>query len=254
MRDVFSKARLARDSAFAKAKRLSPLGLTSLSWLANTRAARDILSKGPLARISALAKAKRLSPLMLAVLVLLANTTALSGFFLLQALMGWGDPEAGTIPDWRPPAAPLTAFPPSAAFMADTQTLTRPVFAKSRRPSSKPLASAGASLGAGPQPALGVEAIVFSNGGPRAYLAGQGGGSGDWYVVGQLADGWTVSEIRPSELVLKSGERSAILSLYPETMAPDDGETKQSAVTPAMPKPEKAANAIAPLRGWEGRR
>lgn len=253
MRDMFSKALLARVSAFAKATRLSPLMLAALALLANTKAVRDLHSKALLERVSAFAKSKRLSPLMLASLALLANTTTLSAFFLLRALIGWGDPEAATIADWRPPAAPLAASPPSAASMADTQTLTRPVFAKSRRPSPQPLAS-GASLGTGPQPALGVEAIVFSNGGPRAYLAGQGAGSGDWYVVGQLADGWTVSEIRPSELVLKSGERSAILSLYPETMAPDEAEKKQPGGTLTPPKPEKAAKAVGPLRGWEGRR
>ena len=93
MKDNFSKALLAPISAFAKAKRLSPLFLASLSLLANTKPVRDILSNAPLARISAFAKAERLSPLMLASLALLVNTTTLSSLFLLRALIGWGDPE-----------------------------------------------------------------------------------------------------------------------------------------------------------------
>ena len=253
MKDNFSKALLARVSDFAKAKRLSPLTLASLASLANSEAVRDILSRAPIERISAFAKAERLSPLMLASLVLLANTTTLSALFLLRALIGWGDPEPAPIADWRPPAVSLKAPPTSAAFAADTQTLTRPVFAKSRRPSAQPVASAVANLGSGAQPTLGVEAIVFAKDGPRAYLAGQGGGSGDWYIVGQMADGWTVSEIRQSELVLKSGERSATLSLYPETMPADENEAKQAVETPAMTGPEKAPKA-AVLLHREGRR
>lgn len=254
MKDNFSKSLLAPISAFAKAKRLSPLFLASLSLLADTKPVREVLSNAPLARISAFAKAERLSPLMLASLALLVNTTTLSALFLLRALIGWGDPEPSPIADWRPPAVSLKESPTSAAFAADTQTLTRPVFAKSRRPSAQPVASAVATLGSGPQPALGVEAIVFSKDGPRAYLAGQGGGGGDWYVVGQLADGWTVSEIRQSELVLKSGERSAILSLYPETTPADESATEQPGEAAAMPGPAKAPNAAGSLRGWEGRR
>ncbi len=253
MRENFPKALLARISDFANAKRRSPLMLASLAMLANTKAARDMLSAAPLARISAFAKAERLSPLMLALLALLANTTMLSALFLLRVLIGWGDPEPAPIADWRPPAVSLKQPPTSAAFAADTQTLTRPVFAKSRRPSAQPVASAVAASGSGPQPALGVEAIVFSKDGPRAFLASQGGGGGDWYVVGQLADGWTVSEIRPSELVLKSGERSAILSLYPETTPSDENETKQPGEQLAMPGPEKAPKAAGPLHR-EGRR
>ena len=253
MRDNFSKALLVRISDFANVKRLSPLMLALLAKFANAKNARDILSAAPLARISAFAKAERLSPLMLASLALLANTTMLSALFLLRALIGWGDPEPAPMADWRPPAVSLKDTPTSAAFAADTQTLTRPVFAKSRRPSAQPAASPVATLGSGPQPALGVEAIVFSKDGPRAYLASQGAGSGDWYIVGQSADGWTISEIRPSELVLKSGERSAILSLYPETTPADEIETKQAGEPLTMPGPEKSPTAAGPLHR-EGRR
>jgi hypothetical protein len=255
VREALSKALLARVSAFAKPKLLSPLLPAMLALFAKIKVLRDTHSEALLARVSALAKAKRLSPIMLASLALLATTTALSAFFLLAALIGWGDPEAATIADWRPPAVSLSASSPSAASAVDTQTLSRPVFAKSRRPSLQPAASTVSNLGSGPQPMLGVEAIVFSSGGPRAYLVSQGAASGDWYVVGQLADGWTVAEIRPSELVLKSGERSATLSLYPETTAPDETEMKSPENILAPPQPEKPAKAAGPPpRGWEGRR
>jgi hypothetical protein len=205
----------------------------------------DLLSKVPFQRLSAFAKAKRLSPLMLATLALLANTTVLSALFLLRALLGWGEPAALPTADWRPPAAPLTASAPSAPPAQDVQTLTRPIFAKSRRPTpEKKNETASAAKVAGPPPALALQAIVLANGASRAYLVGRGGASGDWYLVGQVVEEWTISEIRAFELTLKAGERTATLSLYPDTPSPSEAETK--------PPPPSAA--VADSKREDGRR
>ena len=209
MRDLLSKAAFARDLAFARAKRLSLPMLTPL-----------------LAHLSAFAKAKRLSPLMLAALCSLSVTTTLSAFFLLCALMGWGDPESLATAEWRPPSAALTASLPASFSATDTQTLTRPIFAKSRRPAAKSAETVTPKNSAGSPPPLTLQAIVLSNGASRAYLAAPGNANGDWYGVGQLVEGWTISEIRASELTVKSDEQTATLSLYPATPTSDEVETK----------------------------
>ena len=214
MRDLFSKAPIARILALARVERLSPPMLTPL-----------------LVRLAAFAKAKRLSPLMLAALCLLSLTTTLSALFLLRALLGWGEPETLATAEWRAPSASLAASLPAAAAPADTQTLTRPIFVKSRRPPAKSAETAMSKDRPGPPPAVTVQAIVLSNGASRAYLAAQGKADGDWYGVGQLVEGWTISEIRASELTVKSSEQTATLSLYPATPTSDDAETKSPPIT-----------------------
>ncbi len=230
---------LARLSAFAKESRLSPLMLTALlahlSTFAKGERSSPLVSRALLAQLSAFARAKRLSPLMLAALSLLSVTTTLSALFFLRALIGSDESAPSATPDWRPPSASFLNSPASAPPSTDVQTVTRPVFAKSRRPVPKVVAAPAPENRTGPPPALTVQAIVLSNGASRAYLVSQGGANGEWYLVGQLIDGWTISEMRASEVTLKSGERTAILSLYPETPPPGEGEAK--GLPPSMPSP-----------------
>ncbi len=230
MRDFRATAIIERLSALAKARRPSPSLLPELlarlSALAKEKHFSPLLLTALLARVSAFAKAKRLSPLMLAALSLLSVTSTLSALFFLRALIGWGEAAPLTAPEWRPPSASFLTPLASAPAPTDIQTLTRPIFAKSRRPAPKAVETASPERAAGPPPALTVQAIVLSNGAWRAYLLDHGGANGEWYLVGQLIDGWTISEIRASELTLKSGERTAVLSLYPEPPALSEAETK----------------------------
>ncbi|ARN82223.1 hypothetical protein [Methylocystis bryophila] len=233
MRDLRATPLLERLSALTKSWRLSsPLSpeiLAGLSALARSKRLPSPLSPLFLARVSAFAKAKRLSPLMLATLSLLSVTTTLSALFFLRALIGWDLVAPSAIADWRPPSASFLNSSESKAPPTDTETLARPVFAKSRRPIPKAAATpAQETQSAGPPPAVTVQALVLSSGGWRAYLAGRGDNKGDWYQTGQIVDGWTISEIHATDLTLKSGERTEILSLYPETPASAEGEAKPS--------------------------
>jgi hypothetical protein len=213
---------------------------------------REAYATALLERLSSFAKAKRLSPLMLATLSLLSVTTTLSALFFLRALIGWNEAAPLEKADWRPPSASFLNPSPSPPPPADNHTLTRPTFAKSRRPTPKVAGTAAPENRAGPPPALSVQAIVLSKGAWRAFLVGQGGADGDWRLVGESVEGWTVAEIRASELTLKNGERTAVLSLYPETPAPDDAaETRPSPPgAPFMaPRPDDV-----PRPGSRGRR
>lgn len=233
MRDLRATALLERLAALTKSRRLSsPLSpeiLAGLLALASSKRLSSPLSPLLLERVLAFAKAKRLSPLMLATLSLLSVTTTLSALFFLRALIGWDLVAPSAIADWRPPSASFLNPSESKAPPTDTETLSRPVFAKSRRPIPKVAATpAQETPSAGPPPAVTVQALVLSNGEWRAYLVSRGDNKGDWYLPGQLVDGWTISEIHASDLTLKSGERTEILSLYPETPAPAEGEAKPS--------------------------
>lgn len=52
--------------------------------------------------------------------------------------------------------------------------------------------------------AVTVTAIVRSGDASRAHLLG-GGQAGEWWSVGQAIEGWTITEIRASEVALTSG-------------------------------------------------
>ncbi len=216
MREAFSTTLLERLSALLKSERFSS------PWLQEA-----------LARLSAFAKAKRLSPLMLTALSLLCVTTTLSALFFLRALIGWNEAAPAAAADWRPPSASFLNPSPSQPPPADVHTLTRPTFVKSRRPAPKVAGTAAPQHQAGPPPAVTVRAIVLWKGAWRAYLVGQGGAEGDWRLAGEIVEGWTIAEIRATELTLKNGERTAVLSLYPEP--PAAGEAEASPPPPIPP-------------------
>ncbi len=168
-----------------------------------------------LARLAAILKGWRLSPAMFGGLALLGTFAAASTLFAAAVFFASNEIKARSAA-WRP-AASMFAPLPSSAAAKDVQTLTRPPFAKSRRPGS-PSANAGrgpADSG-GPPPPLQVEAIVRADETPRAYLV-RSGEHGDWYSVGQSIKGRTITEIHASAVRLTSGTRSAKVSLYPHS-------------------------------------
>jgi len=162
-----------------------------------------------------------------AALVGLSAAAAASGLYAASAFLPLREwrAEAGRA-DWRPPSLaalePLPSTPPGA----DDETLNRPLFSRTRRPD--PASQSVGSLNKPGESASGLSislaAIALFGGARRAYVTGDNGADGQWYRVGERVAGWVVSEIRPNELMLKSGERSAHLSLYPERQASEEAE------------------------------
>jgi hypothetical protein len=166
--------------------------------------------------LAAILKGWRLSPVMFGGLALPGTFAAASALFAAAVFFASNEIEARSAA-WRAPASSMFVPLPSSAAAKDVQTLTRPLFAKSRRPGS-PSANAGrgpADSG-GPPPPLKVEAIVRANETARAYLI-RSGEHGDWYSVGQSIEGRTITEIHASAVRLTSGTRSAKVSLYPHS-------------------------------------
>jgi hypothetical protein len=180
------------------------------------------MSQGPLAAawpaVAALARARRISPLMLIGLAALAATTAVAAAFAFHAVLIADAPPASATMGWRPPILAASATRPSAPAAADVETLTRPVFSKTRRPAPMGEGAAAAANGAAPTLAgLTLGAIVNFDGSPRAYLVAGGAAEGKWLPVGGKIGPWTVVDIRELDLTVKNGDESSSLKLYPDS-------------------------------------
>lgn len=183
-------------------------------------------------RLAAALRAKRVSPFMAAALATLAALAGASGLWAASAFSSLDSAGQSVKLEWRPPN--LSAFEPLAAKppAADAQTLSRPLFAKTRRVEAAKTVAAPADNAAeppAPPPALSLAGIVHFGSKSRAYLSGSG--DGEWYGVGEKVAGWTVAEIRRIDLTLTSGGQSTELKLYPEP------EPAAAAAPPASPTP-----------------
>lgn len=162
--------------------------------------------------------ARRLSPLMSMSLAGLGALVAAAAIFDVSVMLGAGAPVPPHL-DWRPPAF-VAPPPPQKPASADVQTLSRPIFSKSRRPSAaaaKPASSEAEKANpSAPPPNVIVSAIVKFGPRTQAFVVSSTTPDGKWLAVGETVDGWSVDAIRSSEMVLKNGERTLTTPLYPE--------------------------------------
>lgn len=161
----------------------------------------------------------RLSPLMSVILAFLLATTASAVLFAIYAILGpeGGEREVKT-PEWTPPTQAVVNLDPPKTAADDVQSLTRPIFSKSRRPSSRSAparAEPDAAPAAGNADGLTVYAIVKNGNTSQAFVTSLDAPEGAWKKIGDTIDAWTISSIDAAELTLKNGDRSATLRLYP---------------------------------------
>lgn len=190
-------------------------------------------------QLSAFAAQARLSPLMAMILGALATATAIAGLFAAYALIapqGEG-PETG-VPDWKAPTLNIVELDPPKPDSAYEQALSRPIFAKNRKPTVKTASHAtdADKVDAGPPSGLTVGAIVRNKGVTQAFIVSPDSPEGDWKKVGDMVDSWTISSIAPTELVLTSGERAAKVKLF-EQPQPDQPPAPAQPVGSAPPPP-----------------
>ncbi|WP_400766856.1 hypothetical protein [Methylosinus sporium] len=170
------------------------------------------------ARIRALMRELRLSPLAA---MLLASLAAVDVAALAFALLAWIGPDESAPPaksDWRPPSALSPASGPASLAREDAQTLSRPIFWKSRRPRpavAKSDRDGFAGIPTAPA-GLALSAIVRSGGAVRAFVVSSDEPEGRWLTPGESVQGWTIAEVGELELKLVNGAQSARLQLYPE--------------------------------------
>ena len=79
----------------------------------------------------------RLSPLMAAILGSLLISTSTAALYACRSLVSPLVTDPASRPEWRAPTAVNVSTAVSASNKVDTQTLTRPIFSKSRRPSPR---------------------------------------------------------------------------------------------------------------------
>ncbi|PPQ30036.1 hypothetical protein CCR94_13560, partial [Rhodoblastus sphagnicola] len=131
-----------------------------------------------------------------------------AGAFALNAWTREPD-DASVAPRGAPPLAPAAASgPPPDAETAATETLGRPLFVKSRRPS---LDGPKAGPAAPPPTGMKLRAVVTIDEAARAYLVAEGSAEGQWLRVGDELNSWTVERISRREIALRRDEETVAI-------------------------------------------
>lgn len=175
---------------------------------------------GQTARLATLLKQARLSPLSAMILAFFLATTLMAGLFAISAIFGSNGLESEVAaPDWKPPTLAIGELDPPKPPSADVETLSRPIFSRSRRPSPK---SANLQVDSDVSPnaiapgGLTVSAIVENKEMHQAYVVSSDAPEGAWRKVGDTVDSWTISMIDRHEVILKSGQQTTSIKLYPD--------------------------------------
>lgn len=182
------------------------------------------------ARLAAPMKQARLSPLSAMILAFLLATTLIAGLFAISAIFGSNGLDAEVAaPDWKPPTLAIGELDPPKPASADVETLSRPIFSRSRRPSpraSKSQSEADLSPNAITPGGLTVSAIVKNKEMHQAYVVSLDTPEGAWRKVGDTVDSWTISRIDRREVILRSGEQTTSIKLYPDPPLTGDAATR----------------------------
>ena len=202
-------------------------------------------------RVSAGMRRNGISPLEAGGLGFLALMTLMAAMFFVYALFTpYGTPTPIAW-EWRAPIVEPAEPIGQRSAPADMHTLSRPLFAKTRRP--KPVKAVEIAVLETPKRApevtgLSVSGIIHFSQNSAAYILNQNAG-GEWYHVGETVAGWKVQSIRRLDLTLKNGEQTAILELYPAG-APSAVHTRPPAQnSPSVPIPIPAPELLQERRG-----
>ncbi len=171
-------------------------------------------------RLPSLLHGIRLSPMMAGALIALSLFNLMGVLVLGLAFFPLEKADPDIRADWRPPTLTQYQALASKPENSDVQTLTRPIFSKTRKPF---LAKDKKSLSAGPAAApvalstgLTLSAVATFHKGRRAFVVSAATPKGRWYAVGEDIDGWNVAQVQNLEVTLRSGEKTVRLTLYPE--------------------------------------
>lgn len=161
----------------------------------------------------------QLSPLSAIMLAVLAAATLVATLFAAFAFLGpIGADATVSAPDWTPPTLSVAELAPPKPASADTETLSRPIFSKNRKPSPKTAKAAAPMTAetAEAPPGLAVGAIVKNKNITQAFVTSSESPDGVWKKIGETIDSWTVSAIESDGVVLTNGAQTARVKLYPD--------------------------------------
>ena len=194
-----------------------------------------------------------------AALSALAVCIAGAGAFALSALCSPSIDAAApatALSAWRAPRMAATGKASAKPAVYGDETLTRPVFAKSRRPfkGDKPgkQETAAAQAPAG----MALRAVVGFGGKRRAFIVTSALAEGQWLGVGEALEGWTIAEMDRAFVTMKNGERSARLEIdygAPQVQSSPDAPPPMVAAPP-LPAPGnlQPQNRIRAIRDGAG--
>lgn len=153
----------------------------------------------------------------------------------LAAALAFSGRPSGPVGDGGA-VAPAPAARPSPAGAAEDQlraddaaitdeVIARPLLAPSRRPASAvPAAQVQTAPApvvieehpqvAAPQPVVMMKGYVWDGRAAQALLLWGEGSPAEWYRIGAMKDGWTLSEITSTSVTLSSGASDFAINLY----------------------------------------
>ena len=172
-------------------------------------------------------KAPSLSPLMIGLLGVLSCGAVSSTYIAYVSTQPDMESEHSDQPQWRAPkieAGPLLRLPPAEAFV---QTLTRPIFWKSRRPyeapqndvrkdaiKENPSIVAASRAHAAANPDITLSGLYRADGRKKALLASRSSPESKWLEAGEQIDGWTLSSIDDESVSLQNNDQTLRVPLY----------------------------------------
>jgi hypothetical protein len=159
----------------------------------------------------------RLSPLMASILGALLICTLSAAYFAFRSIVFPLAIEPISKSEWRPPTAVNVASAVSVLDRSDTQTLTRPIFSKSRRPSARDAQQTGASAAAAPAAplptGLSLKAIVVRGKEKSAFIVCDSFPDGKWLKEGEALQSWTITAMHSLDVILTNGDNVSQLSI-----------------------------------------
>jgi hypothetical protein len=179
----------------------------------------------------------RFSPLMSMTLAALLLVNLTGAFALWQALLPGSPGDAAPNAEWRAPRLPQADAATKTDGDAYPQTLSRPLFSKSRQPSVVKSAAAAPALAAASSD-LRLAAVVFSDDTHRAFVISASTPGGKWVALGDDIDGWTIARMQSEFVVLQNGDASVALKLYPPAGAGKRPPDVNAGAPPEPPRPE----------------
>jgi hypothetical protein len=190
----------------------------------------------------------RLSPLSAIVLAVLSAITTGTALFAAVALL-WpvSADDGATAPDWNPPTLAVVELDPPKPASADTEALSRPIFAKSRKPSPKAAATVDSANISDTPTGLVVTAIVKNKKVAQAFVTSNETPEGGWRKVGDNVGSWKLNKILHSEVVFQSGDQLTRVKLY-VTPSEGQGEAASGAGASQGAPPNAPPGAPAGLR------
>lgn len=169
--------------------------------------------------LGSLTASMRPSPLMMIILLCETALTALAATFATSAYFRRDTPIPSPSVAWKAPTFASVA-PTRDYGGVDLHTLSRPIFSRTRRPQSAASPRAPDPAAPSPPARVSLKAIVKYRSLAKAFLTSANIPRGEWKIVGDKLESWTIHQIEQDGLAIRNGTLLLHYSLYPEIETP----------------------------------